>query len=255
MKKKAEEVAQFLDCRCIFLVGMMGSGKSTVGKILAEALDYSFSDSDRYVEQCMDGTSVAQIIQQHGEAFFRELESGALRKLSKRRREVVSTGGGAVLRPINREYMRKGITIFLDVPVDTLARRIAAVGTISRPLLNFGPGDPYTRAFRRLSVVSKKRADAYACADARVSIQNVAAKLEVKDVGDVTPTDTAMELLLQLENLRDRGRLKMGINRLSYFVKSVQLAWSRLELCVVLFVCVTCFSPFFLFILCSSTVI
>ncbi|KAI8015730.1 hypothetical protein LOK49_LG05G02854 [Camellia lanceoleosa] len=60
-------------------------------------------------------------------------------------RQVVATGGGAVVRPINWKYMREGVTVYLDVPLDSLARRIAAVGTGSHPLLNFESGDVYTK--------------------------------------------------------------------------------------------------------------
>ncbi|XP_057973887.1 shikimate kinase, chloroplastic-like [Malania oleifera] len=205
LKKKAEEVAAFLNGRCIFLVGMMGCGKSTVGKILSEVLGYSFVDSDRYVEQSLGGTPVAQIFEQCGENFFREYESEALRKLSTIPQQVVATGGGAVVRSINWKYMRQGITVFLDVPLDALARRIAAVGTDSRPLLSFEPGDPYTMAFRGLFILSKKRAEAYANADATVSLQHMMANLGLEDISDVTPTAIAMEVLEQIENLQERS--------------------------------------------------
>ncbi|KAK9270046.1 hypothetical protein L1049_025619 [Liquidambar formosana] len=114
LKKKAEEVASCLDGRCIFLVGMMGSGKTTVGKVLSEALDYAFVDSDSFVEQAVGGTSVAQIFNQCGESFFRDYESEALRKLSLMPQQVVATGGGAVVRPVNWKYMKQGISVFIE---------------------------------------------------------------------------------------------------------------------------------------------
>lgn len=65
LEKKAQEAAQYLNGRCIYLVGMMGSGKTTVGKILSEVLGYSFFDSDKLVEQAVGATSVAQIFKDH----------------------------------------------------------------------------------------------------------------------------------------------------------------------------------------------
>lgn len=64
----------YLHGRCIYLVGMMGSGKTTVGKILSQVLNYSFIDSDILVEESVDGTSVAEIFNLYGERFFRDKE-------------------------------------------------------------------------------------------------------------------------------------------------------------------------------------
>uniref|UniRef100_A0A5B7AU41 shikimate kinase n=1 Tax=Davidia involucrata TaxID=16924 RepID=A0A5B7AU41_DAVIN len=213
LKNKAQEVSSYLNGQCIFLVGMMGSGKTTVGKILAEALGYSFVDSDEYVEEFQGGSSVAQIFKQCGESIFRDYESEALLKLSSLPRQVVATGGGAVVRPINWKHMKQGVTVYLDVPLDALARRIAAVGTDSRPLLNFESGDPYTKAFMGLFTLSKKRGDAYCNADATVSVQCIAAKLGVEDLSDITPTAIALEVLLQIENLL-QGNNGMSIRML-----------------------------------------
>ncbi|KAF8026708.1 hypothetical protein BT93_F3245 [Corymbia citriodora subsp. variegata] len=199
LKMKAQEVSSCLDGRSIFLVGMMGSGKTTVGKILSEALGYTFVDSDKYVEQAIGQDSVTQIFKQRGECIFRDYESDALRKLSFTPQQVVATGGGAVVRPINWKYIRQGVSVFLDVPLDALARRIAAVGTDSRPLLHFESGDPYTQAFVGLFTLSKKRAESYASADVKVSILDLAANLGVEDVLDVTPTAIAIEVLVQIE--------------------------------------------------------
>ncbi|KAI3431918.1 Shikimate kinase [Psidium guajava] len=199
LKTKAQEVSSCLDGRSIFLVGMMGSGKTTVGKILSEALGYTFVDSDKYVEQAIGQDSVTQIFKQRGECIFRDYESDALRKLSFMPQQVVATGGGAVVRPINWKYIRQGVSVFLNVPLDALARRIAAVGTDSRPLLHFESGDPYTQAFVGLFTLSKKRAESYASADVTVSILDLAANLGVEDVLDVTPTAIAIEALVQIE--------------------------------------------------------
>lgn len=200
LKQKAEDVLPYLNDRCVYLVGMMGSGKTTVGKIIAEVLGYSFFDSDKLVEQSVGIPSVAEIFQVHSEAFFRDNESEVLRDLSSMHRLIVATGGGAVIRPINWSYMKKGLTIWLDVPLDALARRIAAVGTASRPLLHQESGDPYAKAYAKLTTLFEQRMDSYANADARVSLENIAFRQGHNDVNVLTPSAIAIEALLKMES-------------------------------------------------------
>ncbi|KAG6397440.1 hypothetical protein SASPL_143607 [Salvia splendens] len=197
---KAEEVEPNLDGRSLYLVGMMGSGKTTVGRVLSEALRYSFLDCDALIEDAVGGSTVADIFKIHGESFFRDNETEVLKKLSSMHQLVVSTGGGAVVRPVNWRHMRKGISIWLDVPLEALARRIVAVGTGSRPLLNHGDGDPYTKTMKLLSTLFEHRGEAYANADVRVSLENMAAKLGYEDVSDISPTAIAIEALIQIEH-------------------------------------------------------
>uniref|UniRef100_A0A7N0T8Q3 shikimate kinase n=1 Tax=Kalanchoe fedtschenkoi TaxID=63787 RepID=A0A7N0T8Q3_KALFE len=199
LKGKSEEIMSFLDGRCIYLIGMMGSGKTTVGRILADFLGYCFRDSDKIVEQSC-GKSVAQLFLLYGEGYFREKESEALRTLSLMQCLVVSTGGGAVVRPINWKYMQKGITVYIDVPLEALAQRISDVGTASRPLLHNESGDAYNKALGRLSTLFEERADDYANANARVSLENIAAKMGHIDVSNLTPNIIAIEALLQIDN-------------------------------------------------------
>ncbi|KAH1112582.1 hypothetical protein AAZX31_04G200000 [Glycine max] len=178
---------------------MMGSGKTTVGKILSQVLSYLFFDSDALVEEEVDGTAVADIFKHNGEPFFRNKETEVLRKLSMMHRYVISTGGGAVVRPINWKYMQQGISVWLDVPVEALAQRITAVGTDSRPLLHYEEGDAYTKTFMRLSALFKERSEAYANANVKVSLENMAAKLGSRDESDLSPTAIAMEALEQIK--------------------------------------------------------
>ncbi|KAI9113699.1 hypothetical protein K1719_014950 [Acacia pycnantha] len=199
LRTRTQEIEPYLNGRCIYLVGMMGSGKTTVGKILSQVLGYSFFDSDALVEDEVGGTSVADIFKHYGEGFFRDKETEVLHKLSLMHRRVISTGGGAVVRPINWKYMHKGVTVWLDVPLEALARRIAAVGTNSRPLLHYEAGDAYTRALMRLSTLFEERGEAYANANARVSLENIAAKLGSRDVADISPITIAIEALEQIE--------------------------------------------------------
>ncbi|CAN8283840.1 unnamed protein product [Cochlearia groenlandica] len=200
LQRKAEEVIPYLNGRSMYLVGMMGSGKTTVGKLMSKVLGYSFFDCDTLIEQSMNGTSVAEIFVHHGETFFRGKETDTLKKLSSMYQVIVSTGGGAVIRPINWFYMHKGISIWLDVPLEALAHRIAAVGTNSRPLLHDESGDAYTVAFKRLSTIWDERGEAYTNANARVSLENIAAKRGYKDVSDLTPTEIAIEAFEQVQS-------------------------------------------------------
>lgn len=114
-------------------------------------------------------------------------------------RLVVSTGGGAVVRPINWRHMHKGISVWLDVPLEALAKRIAAEGTKSRPLLHEESGDIYDETLKRLTTLMETRGENYANASARVSLENIAVK-RGKDVCHITPTEITLEVLIQIEN-------------------------------------------------------
>ncbi|KAF5957843.1 hypothetical protein HYC85_005068 [Camellia sinensis] len=197
LQNKSEEIEPYLSGRCIYLVGMMGSGKTTIGRILSEVLGYSFFDwfvviFDTLIEHTVGGTSVAEIFKLYGESFFRDNETEVLQKLSLMHRLVVSTWW--------RKYMQKGISVWLDVPLEALARRIAAIGTESRPLLHHDSGDAYAKAFNRLSTLLEERGEAYANANARVSLENIASKLGYIDVCNLTPTVIAIEALEQIES-------------------------------------------------------
>ncbi|GAU19723.1 hypothetical protein TSUD_78490 [Trifolium subterraneum] len=200
LKNRSQQIQPYLNGRCVYVVGMMGSGKTTVGKIMSQALSYSFCDCDTLIEEEVDGHSVADIFKLYGESFFRDKETEALNKLSLMHKLVISTGGGAVVRPINWKYMHKGVSVWLDVPVEALAKRIAAVGTGSRPLLHDEAGDAYTAALMRLSALFEERGEFYANANARVSLENIAIKLGRRDASDLSPTDIAIEALEQIGN-------------------------------------------------------
>ncbi|GJW83712.1 shikimate kinase 1, chloroplastic [Tanacetum coccineum] len=180
--QKSEEIEPCLSGRCIYLVGMMGSGKTTIGKKLSEVLGYSFFDSDKLIEEAAGGIAVADIFKHRGESYFRDTETEVLHKLSLERTRVISTGGGAVIRPINWKYMHKGVTIFIDVPLDALAKRLTAIGTASRPLLHHGSGDAYTQTFKRLCKLWEERSEAYSNAQVTVSLERIASSLGHKDV-------------------------------------------------------------------------
>lgn len=117
----------------IFLVGLMGAGKSTVGKQLADALSYDFYDSDAEIEK-QTGARIAWIFDKEGEAGFRERETKAVNTLTKKKGIVLATGGGAVLSEKNRNYLKnRGCVIYLKASEKVLYKRTAK--DKSRPLL------------------------------------------------------------------------------------------------------------------------
>ena len=119
----------------IYLVGMMGSGKSTVGRLLAETLQYRFFDTDDVIEKSL-GATVSQIFEENGEEVFRDIETKVLQELSQYARSVISTGGGAVLSRENWGNMRHGIVVWLSGKPETLASRIQGKEKDSRPLIS-----------------------------------------------------------------------------------------------------------------------
>ncbi len=107
----------------IFLVGPMGAGKSTVGRVLAERLQYEFVDSDHVIEE-RTGASIPMIFDIEGESGFRDREEGVLDDLTQRPQLVLATGGGVVEREENRKHLRsRGFVVYLKSPVESLIQR------------------------------------------------------------------------------------------------------------------------------------
>jgi shikimate kinase len=129
----------------VFLVGFMGCGKSSVGRLLADALEWSFVDLDARVEE-REGVTIRRIFAVAGEKRFRALEHDALREVSRERgRSIVAVGGGAFVSEVNRAVIRRaGVSVWLDVPFRTVVRRVA--GDRRRPLA--GDRDVLYRLFR-----------------------------------------------------------------------------------------------------------
>ncbi len=120
----------------LFLIGMMAAGKSTVGRLLARALEFEFVDCDRELEQ-RSGVPIATIFDVEGEDGFRRREAALLDELTLRRGIVLATGGGAVMREDNREHLRgRGLVVYLQTSVDEIARRTR--NDKARPLLQGG---------------------------------------------------------------------------------------------------------------------
>ncbi|MDR9498783.1 MAG: shikimate kinase AroK [Hydrogenovibrio sp.] len=117
----------------IFLVGPMGAGKSTVGRILADKLHYRFLDSDHEIE-AKTGVSIPMIFDIEGEAGFRRRECKLIDQLTQQPQVVLATGGGAVLKPQNRRHLRsRGFVVYLRSSLDALLARTRQ--DRNRPLL------------------------------------------------------------------------------------------------------------------------
>lgn len=118
----------------VFLVGFMGAGKTAVGRVLADRLDWPFVDLDERVE-AFAGSTIPEIFASQGEESFRRLEAAALRSLEASARAVVATGGGVMNREENRTWMKQhGTTVWLDVPFALLVARLGSRPGRQRPL-------------------------------------------------------------------------------------------------------------------------
>ena len=133
MADSTPTLKQRLGGRSLYLVGMMGSGKTSTGRPLAERLGYGFVDADAVIEQAA-GCSIPEIFQRDGEEGFRAIEHQVLSAISQRHSLVVATGGGVVTQRENWGLLHSGIVIWLDVVQEQLLQRLQADSTV-RPLL------------------------------------------------------------------------------------------------------------------------
>lgn len=146
--------------RNVVLIGLMGAGKSTVGRILAKRLGRPFADTDKLVERAAKA-SIPEIFEREGERGFRRLEAAAVRNVAALRGQVIAVGGGAVLDPANVTQLRAtGDLVLLDADPKDLAQRTRRRG---RPLLD-GVEDREARLLQLRSA----RAAAYTSAAAHV---------------------------------------------------------------------------------------
>lgn len=147
----------------IYLVGFMGSGKSTIGRLLAHRLGWSFFDTDEEIEHA-EKTSITQIFEHRGEAEFRRIEAAILRQhvawIERGRPAVLALGGGAFTQLDNRQALeRNGVTVWLDCPFETVSRRVAKAS--HRPL---------ARNPDELAELYRSRLEVYRLADVHISV-------------------------------------------------------------------------------------
>ncbi len=180
---------QMLNGTNIFLIGMMGAGKSTVGKHLAQKLSYNFLDTDPLIEQCA-GKSIPDIFTNDGEETFRDLEQQVLSQVSAYTRLVVATGGGIVMRSLNWSHLHDGIVVWIDVPVEILHDRLKNESS-HRPLLQT------ENPLQRLIDIYEQRRDRYAQADISIMVN-----------ADETPEAVSDRLLEMIQTRIIPDRLK-----------------------------------------------
>ncbi len=162
----------------IFLIGFMGAGKTSVGRVLAKKMGLDFIDLDEVIKKEL-GMAIPEIFSRFGEDFFRDEESKALRSVSQRKGQVIATGGGVVLREGNWEIMKNdGITIYLKASAGVLWSRVKS--NTSRPLLQV------ENPFERLQELFSKRVSLYERADLMVNTENL------------SPADVAEKIIREL---------------------------------------------------------
>jgi shikimate kinase len=167
----------------IYLMGLMGCGKSTVGSILARELQCEFVDLDKLIE-FREANSLSQIFLAKGEPCFRAIEGTLLQEVSRKNSCVIALGGGAILRSENRDIIKQtGISIYLEVTPELLLKRLAEA--VDRPLLH---DLSEAERLKRLSRLASERQSFYEEADLTVS-------------NEKTPHAAVTEILRTLEYL------------------------------------------------------
>ncbi len=160
----------------IVLVGLMGVGKTTVGRRLAKRLGLSFVDADEEIERAA-GLTVEEIFSRFGEDYFRDGERRVIARLMEGEQQVIATGGGAFMNEETRALiLEKAIAIWLDADLDTLVKRVGRRDT--RPLLK--SGDPA----KILADLAAKRNPVYATAHVHV-------------MGNDSPHETTVEKIIE----------------------------------------------------------
>jgi shikimate kinase len=128
------EIKSALGARSVVLVGMMGAGKSTIGRRLSARLGLPFIDADAEIEMAHAGMTIPEIFTAHGEPYFRDGEARVIARLLDSGQAVLATGGGAFMRQETRDRIRdKAVSIWLKVDTDVIMRRVKRRS--DRPLL------------------------------------------------------------------------------------------------------------------------
>ena len=125
----------------IVLIGMSGAGKTTVGKALSYKLKMAFLDMDDFIEK-KQNMSISEIFERYGEDYFRKLETESAKYLSENyKNTIISTGGGAILKPVNMEYLKaSGVLVYINRSVEKI---ISTLNAEKRPLLKSNPEKLY----------------------------------------------------------------------------------------------------------------
>jgi shikimate kinase len=175
-ERKLAEIRQSLGGRSIVLIGLMGAGKTAVGRRLANWLDLPFTDADSEIEEAA-GQTITEIFAEHGEAYFREGERKVIARLLEGGPQVLATGGGAYMNGDTRAAIKaRGVSIWLKADLRVLLKRVGRRD--HRPLLTVG--DPEA-VMKKLMA---ERAPIYAEADIIVESRDVPHDVIVGAVAD-----------------------------------------------------------------------
>ena len=150
--------------RNIFLIGMMGSGKSQTGPVLAKMINYAFVDTDDVIEKASK-QSISSIFEKDGEKVFRDIEKKVLKEISQHHSLVIATGGGLVTLPENWGILHQGIVIWLDLDLKRSIKRLESDNK-KRPLLI---GDDLVENF---SQIYESRKPIYLESDLRIEVED-----------------------------------------------------------------------------------
>ena len=180
--------------RNIFLVGPMGAGKTTIGRLLAEELGLTFHDSDQYIEE-RTGADIAWIFDVEGEAGFRVRERNAIRELCELDNIVLATGGGAILNEENRKDLRRrGLVVYLRATIGQQVERTRR--DQKRPLLHnvddprarltalMEIREPLYREVADVSVLTSRRSPKAVCAEILEQIRQLQAGTQPPGTGE-----------------------------------------------------------------------
>lgn len=169
----------------IFLIGFMGAGKTTVGKILSQITGFEFVDTDQIIEEKAQ-MKIFEIFRKKGDKYFRDIETEVLQGLKDDEHRIVSCGGGIILKQENRDFLKEnGKTIFLDGDIRTMMNRVEDNDTrpVIVPILRSDPKKKY-EAFKDIL-------------DKRMPFYKEAADMTIK-IDDKTPQEISEEILKEL---------------------------------------------------------
>lgn len=184
----------------IALIGFMGSGKSTVGPFLAEKIGWDFIDLDGLIED-ETGNTISEIFETRGESHFRDLETGLLNKVKKRKKLILSCGGGIILKKANVKNLRDHFqVIYLEAPLDILKRRLS--GSDERPLLKTGDAD------KRVEELYHSRREKYRSAADTI--------VNTGDLGVEEVVSRLLELTREAGGIGGERRLRVNLGGRSY---------------------------------------
>ena len=174
------DLTKMIGGRNLYLIGMMGSGKSSTGPLLAEALDYGFVDADDVLEKAAK-KSISEMFANDGEDNFRENETKVLKSIGQHYSLVIATGGGIVIRSENWGVLHQGIVIWLDPGRERLLRRLQS-DLIKRPLID--KADP----IEVFDSLYSKREPLYQQADLRIQIGDESPEVVMQNILSAMPS-------------------------------------------------------------------